>query len=106
MIIVLRNNTTRKDAVYVVSAVAFRGPDESEYWATGYWGRWSTFAENGTDGLRRQVKYNGKCKGALMTAVQELVTSKLCNSYKVVPEHSSLPEWPICLYGQRWQDYD
>ena len=89
MIIVLRNNTTRKDAVYVVSAVGFAGPDESEYWVTGYWGRWATFAENGTDGLRRQVKYNGKCKGVLMTAVQELVTSKLCNGYKVVPEHSS-----------------
>ena len=106
MRIVLRNNTTRKDAVYVISAVGFTGPDESEYWVTGYWGRWATFAENDTEGLRQQEKYHGNCKGMLMTTVQELVTAKLCNNYKVVPERSSLPEWPICLYGQNWRDYD
>ena len=105
MRIVLRNNTTRKDAVYVVSAVGFAGPDESEYWVTGYWGPWAAFVKD-TEGLRRQEKYNGKCKGSLIDTVQKLVTSKLCNNYKVVPEHSDLPEWPICLYGQRWQDYD
>jgi hypothetical protein len=100
--IVLRNTITRKDAVYVINAIGFSGAGGSEYWVTGHWGPWDKFIlYEGTEALRHQEKYHGKCKGTLMATVRELVTQKLCNGYKVVKQYSSLPDWPICLYGQR-----
>ena len=105
--IVMRNRGNgRKDAVYVVSAAGFTGPDASEYWVMGYWGPWDRFMQyEGTEGLRRQEKYHGACKGTLMETVQRICSEKLRKGYRVQEECSILPEWPILPYGQNWREY-
>lgn len=107
MRIVLRNTTTRQDAVYVLDAVGFGNSNggPSEYWLTAYWGRWPRFLAEGVFGLRRQEKYHGHDRLNLIERTRTIVTEKLCNGYQVMEEHSRLPDWCICQWGQNWRDY-
>jgi len=106
MRIVLRNTTTRKDAVYILDAVGYTAQGGHPQFAlTAYWGRWPTFLQSKFAKLRWQSKYHGASRINLQMKVQEIITAKLCKGYQVQENHSVLPEWPICLYGQNWRWY-
>ena len=102
MRIVLRNTSTRLDAVYVLDGTGFG----SVYWLTGYWGRWPGFLRDGVFGLRKQEKYCGPAKADLIRKVQEIVSEKLAKGYRVQEDVSRLPQWPIMPYGQDWREHE
>lgn len=105
MRIVLRNQGRgRKDAVYVLDAVGFGNAAEAIYWVYAYWGKWEKFRSDDLDGLREQQKYQGDCRGSLMTCVRKLVAEKMGKGYQVQEEFSRLPAWPILPHGQDWHD--
>ena len=74
MLIVLRNNTTRKDAVYVVAYYS----DTAQ--SRGYWGSWNSFADDGLDALRYHVKGDGS---RARPAAYDLLVTKLRRGYYV-----------------------
>lgn len=110
MRIVLRNRGRgRVDAVYVLDAVGFgngTSTSASEYWLTAHWGKWEKFQPADLDGLQKQEKYHGDCKGTLMAKVQKFVSAKMRNGYQVQEEFSRLPEWPILPHGQNWREWE
>ena len=106
MVIVLRNNTTRQDAVYILIGTAFRdnATGTMDCYLMAYWGRWATFERTGTTDLHKQEKHHGSCLATLKDKTRQVVTAKLSNGYKVQEHLSNLPQWPIVLFGQSWRE--
>ena len=76
MRVVLRNNTTRKDAVYVVDY------DEDEHVLVGYWGSWSRYQDKGIAGLNHQQKAHG---GPVCVSIGgALIREKTAKGYFIV----------------------
>jgi len=88
MMIVLRNTTSRKDAVYIIEV------DEDNQKVAGWWGRWDTYQAHGLAGLRSQMKWDGP---SYQNAADKLLRQKLEKGYVPVdqlPASVSTPAAP------------
>lgn len=85
---ILRNNTTREDAVYKIMCV--RNYDGS-YTVTGEWGRWETYMNGGK--LQFKTYYSGKSLITAESAAKALRSSKLQKGYCREPSCDTAMPW-------------
>lgn len=87
---VLRNNTTRDDAVYIVSCEL--GTD-GNYEVAGLWGRWETFRNGGH--LQNKSYYYGKHESNAKRHALDLISKKSAGHYVVVHAMTTLFPWEL-----------
>jgi len=113
---VYRNNTTRKDAAYVVRATL----DGTEYKVVGFWGKWIDFSatnyqslqfkiyytgtslsaefkwRDGQWGLDQfKIYYTGTSLSAARTQTSEMMQTRVSHGYVLVSEYSTPFPWEI-----------
>jgi len=86
---VYRNNTTRKDAVYVVRAIF----DGTDYTVCGWWGKWADYENVNHQALQRKTYYTGPKLQSARTDVSNLMTTRVSHGYILVPEYSTPFPW-------------
>jgi len=85
--IVLRNNTTHQDAVYVILVKETGGV----YTVAGQWGKWDQFIKAGK--LGEKVYYSGDRMSSAQNQVHDLLSQKLNRSYYRVPQYDTSLPW-------------
>jgi len=84
---VMRNNTNRDDAVYVVTATL----NDGVYTITGSWGKWDTFLTGGK--LGNKVYYSGVFEYAAQRAFNDLIFKKMDRNYERVRMYDTALPW-------------
>jgi len=84
---VLRNNTLRKDAVYVITGRLENGI----YTVTGMWGRWPSF--EGNNKLQSKMYYTGTSVVSARRAAIDLIRSKTDKGYFHVDQFCETFPW-------------
>jgi len=77
--LVFRNQTSRDDAVYVITATTSNGV----HTVAGEWGKWDTFRTGGK--LQRKVYYSGTSEGAARRQVREMQSKRRQRNYDYQP---------------------
>ncbi len=88
---VYRNNTTRKDAAYVVRATL----DGTEYKVVGFWGKWIDFSATNYQSLQFKIYYTGTSLSAARTQTSEMMQTRVSHGYVLVSEYSTPFPWEI-----------
>lgn len=86
---VYRNNTTRKDAVYVVRARF----DGENYRVTGHWGKWKDFLTVNYQALQSKDYYTGPSLQIARAEVANLMNERIAHGYFLVTEYSEPFPW-------------
>lgn len=87
---VLRNNTTRDDAVYIVECTV---DSHGIYDVIGRWGRWETFCRTGN--LQSKNYYHGKYESNALGHVRDIISKKSAGHYVVVQEMNTPFTWDL-----------
>lgn len=85
---VLRNNTTHKDAVYIIAAHKI---NDTDYVVEGLWGKWETFIKSRT--LQSKIYYSGSSMTRARGEVEDLLKSKLGKHYFRVSQYDTAMPW-------------
>lgn len=85
--VVLRNNTTHDDAVYLIVVTENAG----NYTLTGCWGKWDTFIKSGK--LGSKVYYSGDRAGSARREFDNLLAQKIGRSYFRVRQYDTTLPW-------------